>query len=124
MKCPYCAKELPENAERCPACGKAINVALQNEEEYVGPLGSSRPILTWGILAAVLGCIPFTCILGVIFGAIGLSKAARYIRFTGSMFGPARAGRILSIVGIAAGAIVSVLTTLWVIHLTGAKLPE
>ena len=80
--------------------------------------GSSRPLLTWGILAAGLGCIPFTCVLGVVFGILGLSKAARHIRFTGSLYGPARAGRILSIVGIAAGAVVSVLTVLWIIHLT------
>ena len=118
MKCPYCAQEMPDDAMCCPACGKAINVSLQQEEEYVGPLGSSRPLLTWGILAAGLGCIPFTCVLGVVFGILGLSKAARHIRFTGSLYGPARAGRILSIVGIAAGAVVSVLTTLWVIRLT------
>lgn len=113
MKCPYCAAELPAEAERCPACGKAINVKIQEANGYEGPLGTSRPILTWGLLAAGLGCVPFTCPLGVVFGITGLRKAARHARFTGSLYGPARAGKILSIVGIAAGAAVSVLTALW-----------
>lgn len=116
MKCPYCGSALSDDAETCGACGKAINVRLKQGRDYVGPLGTSRPLLTWGILAAVFGCIPFTCVLGVIFGLIGLKKANGHARFTGSLYGPARAGKILSIVGIALGAAVSVCAALWILQ--------
>lgn len=112
MKCPYCRNEISGDSDHCPKCGKSILVKLKNGEDYVGPLGTSRPILTWGILAMGLGCIPITCILGVVFGLIGLRKANNYVKFTGTLLGPARAGKILSIIGICIGVIVTVLTVI------------
>ena len=117
MKCPYCGHALPGETGVCPACGRELNVRLQSEAEHVGPLGTSRPVLIWGILATALGCLPFVCVLGVSFGLVGLRKAAAHVRFTGSLYGPARAGKILSIVGIALGGAVTALTLLWAARL-------
>ncbi|MBR1709020.1 MAG: hypothetical protein IJ719_09360 [Clostridia bacterium] len=112
MKCPYCRNELSGDSDHCPNCGRSIVVKIKKEEDYIGPLGTSRPILTWGILAIGLGCIPITCVLGVVFGLIGLHKANNYAKFTGTLLGPARAGKILSILGISMGVIVTVLTVI------------
>ena len=109
MKCPYCGEEIKNESGYCEACGKTAPavVELKEGKDYVGPLGTSRPILTWGILSLGFGCIPFTCVLGIIFGIIGLRRAAQHERFTGTLLGPARAGKILSWIGLVVGSVMT-----------------
>lgn len=109
MQCPYCKKEFPEGTDKCPHCGREINVRLSSKSdllnEYEGPLATSRPALLWGILASAFALSGFFGALGIVFGIIGLRRANQFRDFTGSLYGRAKAGKILSFAGIIGGAI-------------------
>lgn len=56
--------------------------------------------LTMGILALVFAEFPFLSFLGIIFGALGLGKARAFNASAGNLYGKAKVGRILSLVGL------------------------
>ncbi len=109
MQCPYCKQSMDDGSDKCPHCGRQINVELSDTSsvlnEYEGPLGTSRPALLWGLLASGFGMTGFFGILGIVFGIIGLNRTNRFRQYTGTLYGRAKAGMILSFVGIVLGAV-------------------
>ncbi len=59
MKCPNCGHELPETAERCPACSAelvdddVVEVGAEGAEELVTVLESTDPTL-WPVVKSLL----------------------------------------------------------------------
>ncbi len=126
MRCSYCGYAMDREQERCPSCGKLLQVQLQEPKdqvtEYEGPIGTSKPAFTWGLLASVLGSSLIASPLGIIFGLIGLLRARNFERYTGSLYGRGRVGKTLSIVGMVIGSILTVLlAAMAVISLTQGK---
>ena len=120
MRCKACDKEIEDGMAVCPFCGKEQDIALRDDASvpvHVGPLGTSKPSLTWGILSAAFACTCFLSPLAIIFGFIGLNRARHFRQYTGRLYGRALAGRWLSIVGIIAGAVLS--TALVIMAITG-----
>ena len=117
MNCTNCGSIIDNNANVCPNCGAPVNPAMygngqpivQNQMPYETPeqISLSKSILTFGILALVF-CEGF---LGIIFGAIGLSKSKQYAAMYG-LTGRAKVGSILSRVGMIVGI---VMTVVWII---------
>lgn len=69
-------------------------------------------VLTMGILAlAFMG----SGILGIIFGAIGRSKAKAYVDYYGETTGQVKAGSIMSKIGFIVGIIMTVIWVLYII---------
>ena len=69
-------------------------------------------VLTWGIVAAATAQFGIT---GIIFGAIGRTKAREYVAAHGTTTGQVKAGSITSNVGFIAGII---MTGFWGIFFT------
>ncbi len=67
----------------------------------------SGSILTFGILSLALGTVPFISPAGIVFGALGKSKANRFARMAGNLFGRAKVGRILAKVGFIVGIVMT-----------------
>ena len=70
---------------------------------------TSTKVLVFGILGLAFACSVYLSILGIIFSAIGMSQANSFARANGAVFGKAKAGRILSKVGLPVGIIFTVL---------------
>lgn len=71
--------------------------------------------LVWGILSLV-----FSSILGIIFGAIGLSKSKKFVAEGGELVGKAKVGKILSLVGIILGIVVTIIIVIEIIVVIAA----
>ncbi|MBQ9680128.1 MAG: zinc-ribbon domain-containing protein [Ruminococcus sp.] len=72
----------------------------------------SKSVLVFGILAISFAFIPYVNFLGIIFGAIALSKAKKYAASGYVLSGRAKTGKILGLVGLIAGI---VCTLFWMI---------
>lgn len=72
------------------------NNSMWENNSYDTPVLESKPILVMGILSCALCWLG----IGVIFAAIGLSKAKAYAAVS-RFDGKARAGKITSIIGLA-----------------------
>lgn len=73
------------------------------------PMGADDPelaksILIMGIIAVATACSVWFSFLGIIFGAIGLSKAKKFTEQCGQLFGKAKVGKYLSLGGLIGGA--------------------
>lgn len=126
MRCSYCGYSMEKEQERCPSCGKMLQVQLQETKdqvtEYEGPMGTSKPAFTWGLLASVLGSTLIGSPLGIIFGLVGLLRAKNFERYTGSLYGRGRVGKILSVVGIVVGsALTMLLLAMGIISITQGR---
>jgi len=119
MICQKCGSVLNENTRICPQCGAPV----EGEEQFVtktttynGPLGNPTPVLVWGIVGLATSLTFFFSWLGIIFSCIGLKKARSYNQFTDSApSNQARIGRKLSIAGIIAGIVCTVLFIIYII---------
>lgn len=69
----------------------------------------SSSALTMGILALVFAEFPFLSFLGIIFGALGLGKAKAFTASAGNLYGKAKVGRILSLVGLIISIVMTVI---------------
>ena len=78
-------------------------------------------VLLWGILGLSFSCTFFLSFLGIIFSAIGMSKANLYTRLTGRPVNKGgKVGRILSVVGLITGIVMTVLFIIWLIVIIAA----
>jgi len=112
MNCPKCGQVIENGTARCPHCDQVIDVMLKKNAanaDYCGPLGTSKPAFVWGILACVFACLAVTSPLGIIFGCIGKKKANDFCNYTGSLYGRARVGRMLSQAGFVIGIVMTAL---------------
>ena len=60
-----------------------------------------------GILAVAFSVTYILSFLGIIFGAIGLTKAKKFSEECGQLFGKAKIGRFLSLGGLIAGSVIT-----------------
>ena len=132
MICPNCNKSITDGFKCCPYCGTRVAAdavvpttpaysapaydapAYTPESAVVGhPHASSA--LTFGILSLVFACTFFLSFLGIVFGAIGKGKSSACLHLAGSMGGKARTGRILSIIGLIVGIIMTAIFAIVII---------
>jgi len=74
-----------------------------NYNQHPVQQASSTPILVFGILALALETI-----FGIIFGAIAISKAKKWVAAGNPLDGKAKAGKILGIIGLICGIITTI----------------
>lgn len=107
MFCKNCGADIPADTEFCPNCGAAVTAApapAQNAD----CTAKARTLMILGIIAAALAELG---IPGIILGAIGLKKAKAFVAEFGSTWGMSKAGRILSMVGLILGIIMTIVWT-------------
>ena len=148
MFCPNCGTEIREGSSFCPNCGvslvreessvnaesdvrypeqsQPVPVYENAQSDYSQPMSVSEPrelpnVLLWGILGLSFSCTFFLSFLGIIFSAIGMSKANLYTRLTGRPVNKGgKVGRILSVVGLITGIVMTVLFIIWLIVIIAA----
>ena len=69
---------------------------------------AAKSILVFGIIALAACDIPYLAFLGIIFGAIALSKAKKYTEQYAPLSGKTKVGRILGLVGLIVGIVATV----------------
>ena len=75
----------------------------------------SKSALIWGILGIAFASSFYLSILGIIFSAIGLSKAKKYVAAGYPLTGRAKVGRILSIIGLILAIVMTVIFVIYII---------
>lgn len=84
------------------------------------PIGANNPelaknILIMGIMAVAFTCTVWISFLGIVFGAIGLSKAKKFTEECGQLFGKAKVGKYLSLGGLIGGSVVTGYMAIYII---------
>ena len=67
----------------------------------------AKSTMVMGILAVAFSVSYILSFLGIIFGAIGLTKAKKFSEECGQLFGKAKIGRFLSLGGLIAGSVIT-----------------
>ena len=67
----------------------------------------AKSILIMGIVAVATACSFYFSFVGIIFGAIGLSKAKKFIESAGQLYGKAKVGKYLSLGGLIGGCVMT-----------------
>ena len=75
----------------------------------------SKSILIFGILGIAFACTFYLSFLGIIFGAIALSKAKKYAASGYVVTGRAKVGKILGLVGLILGIVMVVILLIVII---------
>ena len=85
--------------------------------QQVSPQQSAHAnsVLRFGILGLAFACSFFLSFLGIIFSAIGLSKAGSYVRLYSVHSGKTKTGKILSIIGLIGGICATIGFVIWLI---------
>lgn len=73
----------------------------------------AQNILVMGIISVALAC--FVSIAGIIFGAIGLSKAKKFAEENGQLFGKAKVGKFLSLGGLIASCVMTAYYAMYIL---------
>ena len=73
---------------------------------------AAKSILIFGIIALAACDIPYAAFLGIIFGAIAMSKAKKYTKNYSPLSGKTKIGKILGLVGLIVGIVATVGYTL------------
>ena len=120
MFCTNCGNNIPDGSVNCPVCGAAVQQQQPQQPAYQQPTyqqpaygqpayqqptadDGSGSVLTFGILGLALSWVP---VVGLIFSIIGLKKSGAYAAaHGGACYGKAKAGRILSIIGLVSSII-------------------
>ena len=118
MYCENCGASIDEFAKACPQCGHPVSGSGQTiVSASDASVKDSNPPLIWGILGMAFACTFFASVLGIIFSIIGLKKANAYNATYGfGVSNKVNHGRRLSIGGIIAG---SILTVLFIVYICG-----
>ncbi|MBQ9414481.1 MAG: zinc ribbon domain-containing protein [Clostridia bacterium] len=77
----------------------------------------AKSLLTFGILATAFTFTFYFSFLSIIFGAIGLGKANTFATSYGPLYGRAKVGRILSLVGLIVGSVFTFICLIIIIAL-------
>ena len=75
----------------------------------------AKSILVMGIIAVACCCTYYFAFVGIIFGAIGLSKAKKFIDEAGQLFGKAKVGKYLSLGGLIGGCVLTGITLFYIL---------
>ncbi|MBR2549684.1 MAG: zinc ribbon domain-containing protein [Clostridiales bacterium] len=84
----------------------------------------AKNILVMGIIAVATACTVWFSFLGIIFGAIGLSKAKKFTDECGQIFGKAKIGKFLSLGGLIGGACISAYVLIYFVIIIIAAVAE
>lgn len=114
MYCPDCGKVIDDDAIHCVHCGAKVGeepvqaqqpvyvVQPQQQTVYVVPQEEPKPkdniFAIVALIASCLGIVSLglTCIVGIVFGYLGLSEAKK----TGKGKGMSKAGIIVGFIGV------------------------
>ena len=77
--------------------------------------GLAKSILIMGIIAVASACTVWFSFVGIIFGAIGLSKAKKFTEECGQLFGKAKVGKYLSLGGLIGSACVTAYMAFYIV---------
>lgn len=120
MYCKKCGAQVFENTRFCPNCNMVINGEQRNITEtstYEGPMGNPAPALTWGILGLAFAITGWLSFLGLAFSSVGISKARRFLDFTGGAANSrVTVGRWLSIAGVIVSCVMLTVLTAILIY--------
>lgn len=72
-------------------------------------------ILVMGIIAVATAITVWFGFLGIIFGAIGLTKAKKFTEDCGQLYGKAKVGKYLSLGGLIAGCVVTAYIAIYIL---------
>lgn len=75
----------------------------------------AKSTMVIGILAAAFSVTYIFSFMGIIFGAIGLTKAKKFADECGQLFGKAKIGKFLSLGGLIAGSVITAYIALYLI---------
>ena len=84
----------------------------------VNPAGNedtAKNVLVMGIIAVACCVTYYFAFAGIIFGAIGLSKAKKFIEEAGQLYGKAKVGKYLSLGGLIGGCVLTGITLFYVL---------
>ena len=109
MYCSNCGREIADDVQFCNYCGARRGQPGSAPAMSPEVKGASVSALVWGIVAVVTCQLP----LGFIPGIIGLKKAEIATQL-GAVNGMAKAGKIMSKVGVIVGG---VLTAVWILYI-------
>ena len=124
MFCQQCGAQIPDNTIFCPYCSaeqqplspQPYNAApvnpLANDPEASA---DASPVLTWGIIGLAFASSFYLSFLGIIFSAIGRSKANAYQAKYGILFGKSKVGSILSKIGLILGIVLTVFLVIYIV---------
>lgn len=90
-----------------PAYGQPVSVSPVGGTTGEGDSELAKSTMVMGIVAVATACSVFFSIGGIIFGAIGLSKAKKFLEQSGQLFGKAKIGKFLSLGGLIAGSVIT-----------------
>ena len=128
--CANCGAPAVVEAPEAPVAAEPVYAPQQPYEapQYVQPAYNAAPAadpverslasstLVFGILSISFAFIPYVNFLGIIFGAIALSKAKRYVASGYVLSGKTKTGKILGIIGLISAIIC---TVFWLIIIIG-----
>lgn len=120
MYCKYCGTDVAEGARFCENCGAAIERTVETPTPFIDDeFEAQKNALGGSVFALGLTGLIFSntslALFGIILSAIGLGKARKYKRFAGVLEGRAKAGAILSRIGLAVGIVTLLLLVLLVV---------
>ena len=81
-------------------------------------------ILVMGIIAVATACTVWFGVAGIIFGAIGLTKAKKFTEECGQLFGKAKVGKYLSLGGLIAGCVVTAYVAIYLLAAIATVISE
>lgn len=100
MYCQNCGNELNPGAKFCPVCGLQAKALSEAPVPDVDPKLSGK-ILVFGILSVAFGCSPFLIsIVGIVMAIIGRCKIKAYRKAGVLPDGKAKAGNVLTFIGL------------------------
>lgn len=87
---------------------------------YVAPAATTKtadgkPILILGIVAVACCVFYFFSLASIICGAIGLSKAKKFLEEQGQLYGVAKVGKYLSLGGLIGGCVITAIEVFYVL---------
>lgn len=118
MFCKKCGSALNDGAQFCPHCGQDQTVVYDQttavegtvvEENTAEKDALAGSAFKFGLMGLIFSCTGFLSLIGIILSAVGLGKAGKFSRIYKSLQGRAIAGKILSIIGLVEGILVTVI---------------
>lgn len=67
----------------------------------------AKSILIFGIMAVAFACTVWISAAGIVFGALGLSKAKKFVEECGQLYGKAKIGKYLSLGGLIGSSVIT-----------------
>ena len=96
---------------------------------YVAPAvaaktADGKPILILGIVAVACCVFYFFSLASIICGAIGLSKAKKFLEEQGQLYGVAKVGKYLSLGGLIGGCVITAIEVFYVLMMVITLIAE